>query len=919
MGAQEKSPSNTNSMQRVKVYRLNDDGKWDDQGTGHVTVDYVERTEELGLFVIDEEDNETLLLHRISSEDIYRKQEDTIISWRDPEYSTELALSFQETAGCSYIWDHICNVQRNLQFNTLHNEALQSVDSELKALPAVELSTLPLILKTVVESGIADQMQLTELILNSQDFFRKLMDLFKICEDLENVDGLHMIFKIVKGTILLNSPQIFEKIFADDLMLDIIGSLEYDSEVPSVQHHRNFLKDHVVFKEAIPIKDPLVLSKIHQTYRVGYLKDVILPRVLDEAIIANLNSIIHANNAIVISLLKDDSTFIQELFARLKSSTTSAESKKNLVLFLHEFCSLSKSLQMVQQHRLFRDLMNEGIFDIITDALQSHDKRLVLTGTDIVILFQNQDPNLLRSYVIKEEGIQLFGLLVKGMITDFGEDMNCQFLEILRNLLDSYTLSGAQKDAITEIFYEKHMGQLIDLITSSCPQEGVVQSVSNSAVSEGKVENKKSVKPEILLHVCELLCFCVVHHPYRIKCNFLLNNLIDKVLFLMQRREKYLVVAAVRFIRTLLSRESKKCGNLQDQPLVNHIIKNNLLKPIVDVFIANGHRYNLLNSAILELFEYIRKENMKFLLKYLIDSFWDELVKFEKYIAVRALKIKYDQFLESFEAMKTTANASESRKRNDERALDKEEEDYFNEDSDEEDTASKVQAQSNGGTPSLSGGLVDYDDDEDDEDYRPPRREQLDISDGEDAMMESLKNKRKLELKDKNESDMRKKQRLEKKSKDSVFAALCSTLSQAVLPSKKTEMTPPHQDGKKILDEANHKNKEPAPVPSSDNTKISAEQNHKENEPSPASAPSLASALSSSPTPAPAPTPTPTPTSAPAPADSVIIMGSAEENHTEKEPAPAPPRSCSDRQLSGGEDCPLLPPKSSPEMAVNGS
>lgn len=29
---------------------------------------------------------------------------DTIISWRDPDISTELALSFQEAAGCSYIW-----------------------------------------------------------------------------------------------------------------------------------------------------------------------------------------------------------------------------------------------------------------------------------------------------------------------------------------------------------------------------------------------------------------------------------------------------------------------------------------------------------------------------------------------------------------------------------------------------------------------------------------------------------------------------------------------------------------------------------------------------------------------------------------------------------------------------------------------
>lgn len=98
-------------LQRVKVYRLNDDGKWDDQGTGHVTVDYLEvtikkrlartwylllslgknliyeyphiwnlgsmkqRSEEPGLLVTDEDEHETLLLHRISADDIYRKQE----------------------------------------------------------------------------------------------------------------------------------------------------------------------------------------------------------------------------------------------------------------------------------------------------------------------------------------------------------------------------------------------------------------------------------------------------------------------------------------------------------------------------------------------------------------------------------------------------------------------------------------------------------------------------------------------------------------------------------------------------------------------------------------------------------------------------------------------------------------------------
>ncbi|KAG5555234.1 hypothetical protein RHGRI_012688 [Rhododendron griersonianum] len=865
MGAQDKLPMENTSLQRVKVYRLSDDGKWDDQGTGHVTVDYLERSEELGLFVVDEEDNETLLMHRISSDDIYRKQEDTIISWRDPEYSTELALSFQEPTGCSYIWDQIGSVQRNLNFNTLSNDSYHGGNNELRELPAVELSTLPLILKTIVESGIADQMRITELILHDQDFFRKLMDVFRVCEDLENVDGLHVIFKIVRGIILLNSLPIFEKIFGDELIMDIIGSLEYDPDIPHVQHHRSFLNEHVVFKEAIPIKDPVVLSKIHQTYRVGYLKDVILPRALDDATIANLNSIIHSNNALVVSLLKDDSTFIQELFARLRSSTTSMESKKNLVLFLHEFCSLSKSLQMVQQHRLFRDLVTEGIFSIVGDVLQNQDKKLVLIGTDILILFLNQDPSLLRSYVTRQEGIPLLGLLVKGMITDFGDDMHCQFLEILRSLLDSYA-SGSQRETIIEIFYEKHLDQLIEVITSSCSPTCIGQSVSKSADSNGSA-GMIPTKPEILLNICELLC------------NFLLNDVIYKVLTLTRRKEKYLVVAAVRFLRTLISRS--------DEHLMNHIVRNNLLKPIIEAFVSNGDRYNLLNSVVLELFEYIRMENLKMLLKYLVDTFWNQLVKFESLPAIHFLKVKYDQSLENSET-KSPINVLESRKRIDERALEKEEEDYFNEDRrvftifDEEDSASvsmsrpvSVQSQpvlSNGSTPSRpslsprsGGGLVDYDFDEDDEDYKPPPRKQSEISEGDEATVESFRLKRKLGPKEEPEL-MIKKQRIGKhsKSKDGVFAALCSTLSQAVLPSKKT---------------ADLKNSSVEEKPS-ENGSVNCSD--------------------------------------------IRVTSSHEPNHKDKESTGS--RSCSDsfhnnpdnRPLNG-EDCSLIPPSSTPEMTVNGS
>lgn len=156
-------------------------------------------------------------------------------------------------------------------------------------------------------------------------------------------------------------------------------------------------------------------------------------------------------------------------------------------------------------------------------------------------------------------------------------------------------------------------------------------------------------------------------------------------------------------------------------------------------------------------------------------------------------------------------------------------------------------------------------------------RKQPETTDEDEGTMESLRLKRKLASKD-NKPEVSKKQRIGKnsKSKDStVFTALCTTLSQAVLPSKKTASTThttPH---------------------TADGNQSSSEENHQENKPDTDRSCSDNSSTS-------------------------------DENHREEEPPAS--RICSDllhstsddRQL-GGEDSPLIPPKSSPEMAVNGS
>ena len=72
-------------------------------------------------------------------------------------------------------------------------------------------------------------------------------------------------------------------------------------------------------------------------------------------------------------------------------------------------------------------------------------------------------------------------------------------------------------------------------------------------------------------------------------------------------------------------------------------MRNNLFEPVVAAFLANGPRYNLLNSAVLELFEFVRKENMKPLIAHIVETFEPKLAACDYVDTFRALKLKYEQ------------------------------------------------------------------------------------------------------------------------------------------------------------------------------------------------------------------------------------------------------------------------------------
>lgn len=53
------------------------------------------------------------------------------------------------------------------------------------------------------------------LFIEKEGYIIKLLDLFHICEDLENVDGLHLLYEIFKALFMFNNASLLQVILVN--------------------------------------------------------------------------------------------------------------------------------------------------------------------------------------------------------------------------------------------------------------------------------------------------------------------------------------------------------------------------------------------------------------------------------------------------------------------------------------------------------------------------------------------------------------------------------------------------------------------------------------------------------------------------------------------------------------------------------
>uniref|UniRef100_A0A8C7GHJ2 Serine/threonine-protein phosphatase 4 regulatory subunit 3 n=1 Tax=Oncorhynchus kisutch TaxID=8019 RepID=A0A8C7GHJ2_ONCKI len=658
----------TDTRRRVKVYTLNEDRQWDDRGTGHVSSGYVERLKGMSLLVRAESDGSLLLESKINPNTAYQKQQDTLIVWSEAE-NYDLALSFQEKAGCDEIWEKICQVQGKDPSVDITQELVDESEEERfddmsspgLELPPCELGHLEE-LAELVASSLPSPLRREKLALavENEGYIRKLLELFRQCEDLENTDGLHHLYEIVKGIFLLNRTALFEVMFSEECIMDVIGCLEHDPALDGLpRRHRDFLTKTARFKEVIPIGDPELRAKIHQTYRVQYIQDMVLPTpsVFEENMLSTLHSFIFFNKVEIVGMLQDDEKFLTDLFAQLTDEATDDDKRHELVNFLKEFCAFSQTLQPQNRDTFFKTLSNMGILPALEVILVSgmDDVQVRGAATDIFSYLVEYNPSMVREFIMQEsqqndDDILLINLIIEHMICDSDPELGgaVQLMGLLRTLVDPENMMAtANKTEKTEFlsFFYKH-------------------------------------------------CMHVLSAP-------LLANTTDD-------NEKVTVCqtppGALRFMRRIIG--------LKDEFYNRYIMKNFLFEPVVKAFLNNGARYNLMNSAIIEMFEYVRVEDVKSLTAHIVENYWKSLEDVDYVQTFKGLKLRYEQQRERQDNPKLDSMRSilrNHRFRRDARTLDDDEEMWFNADEEElEDCEAVVPPSDN----KITKALKDSDDKE---------------------------------------------------------------------------------------------------------------------------------------------------------------------------------------------------------------
>ncbi|KAG0216990.1 Platinum sensitivity protein [Mortierella sp. NVP41] len=543
---------------------------------------------------------------------IYQKQQESLLGWNEDH--TGLELNFQETEGCANMWDTINDAQQHYVDGLFSLPVEESRDEEF-TLPAPGWANLGDVNEAVVKAAMDDEDRLAEYVV-TEDYFNKLLPALQYCEDMDFVPGLKTLRSILLTLIRLYEPPVMECILKDSNFVGCIGMLEYATEEDGGRtDYRQAYKQRANFRQIVAINDPEIEQKIHQVFRLHFLKDFALAASMDESLLSTVESLIYSKNVDIVKFIHMDRTFLKELFEIVKDPAATQDHRSDIVRFVYQYCTMAKRTGGI----IYRKLCQLGLFNLLEHAFSTDETQIKRAGIEIILLALENSSGLVRSQVVEQAVDKcdkpLLGLIIQRFLAEADSDLMTQFAEIIRALLDiDPGMSDGSNSAIPDrgiIMVESSSrldpdaDKLLDLFYSQYCST-LVAPVLELTRASTRLDRSASAR---CASICKLVSFLVRQHPTRTKVLLSSSRLVEKIGFLLKNREKHLRMMALKVFRT--------CLGLKEDYYNRILIRTKIIHGVVGLLVDTKGKDDLVNSACLEFFEFIAANKSKLLIKHI--------------------------------------------------------------------------------------------------------------------------------------------------------------------------------------------------------------------------------------------------------------------------------------------------------------
>lgn len=232
-------------------------------------------------------------------------------------------------------------------------------------------------------------------------------------------------------------------------------------------------------------------------------------------------------------------------------------------------------------------------------------EKIKINSIEILINILTVVPNILKSYIIgknqKNKEHPLLAELCNILIHQENFGVKYEIGELIKSLLDNEV--SEKKNEFYDLFFSKCLKKLIEFVLIPIKHEYKYEMISSKQI------------------IIEILCHCLrlseihgeskhINLCQRMRYWAIHNDLITKILTLLDGITKVLQLHVVKFMKSVVMNNDENLNKL--------IISNDSFEPIIKLYNENSNKTNLITSAILDLFDYIKKMNCKKLISYLV-------------------------------------------------------------------------------------------------------------------------------------------------------------------------------------------------------------------------------------------------------------------------------------------------------------